>query len=302
MTSKGGLLAVAVGLTLALTADIASAASKNWMREYIELRKQAMLERAIGVERGATLRAAKGLAPRIVGGTTASNKANPFQVALLFAAEPNNAQAQYCGGTLYKPNVVVTAAHCSDFVTPNQVRVLTGTRRLDGTGTRRKVSSIIVHPDWNPATFDSDVAVWILSSFASGIELAKLVRRTEEPTKDKTLVTGWGDTEDAGFPIDLMQVIVPLQPKRDCNDADSYDGAITNNMICAGRDAGGTDSCQGDSGGPLTTRPAGVDGGVGNYDILTGITSWGVGCADPELFGVYTRVAKFRDWIEQQVP
>jgi secreted trypsin-like serine protease len=96
-------------------------------------------------------------------------------------------------------------------------------------------------------------------------------------------------------------VIVPLQPKSDCNDADSYDGFITNNMICAGLDAGGKDTCQGDSGGPLTAR-LNDEGGLAKYDVLTGITSFGTGCADPELFGVYTRVAKFRTWINAQLP
>jgi hypothetical protein len=98
----------------------------------------------------------------------------------------------------------------------------------------------------DPNTFDSDVAVWILKSNAAGMEKAKLVRLASEPKNGDALVTGWGDTETSGFPIDLRQVIVPLQPKADCNDADSYNGAITNNMICAGLDASGKDSCQGD--------------------------------------------------------
>jgi secreted trypsin-like serine protease len=189
-------------------------------------------------------------------------------------------------------------------VTPDLVQVLTGTRSLNGSGTRRDVKKIIVHPNWNPNTNDSDVAVWILKSNAAGIEKARLVELAKEPKKGKTLVTGWGNTTGSGnsFPVELRQVIVPLQPKADCNDADSYNGAITNNMICAGLDAGGKDSCQGDSGGPLTTRPLGTTGGVGTYDILTGIVSWGIGCADPELFGIYTRVSRFRNWIINKYP
>jgi secreted trypsin-like serine protease len=280
------------------------------MREYVQLRKQAMLERTIGIERAARLRAARLVQPKIVGGTKARPNANPFQVGLLFKHEPDDFFAQFCGGTLVRPNVVVTAAHCSDFVTRADVQVLTGTRRLDGSGTRRNVLRIFIHPNWDPNTFDSDVAVWILNSNAAGIERAKLVRPAFEPvveTNDvprrvNTLVTGWGDTQTSGFPVDLRQVIVPLQPTADCNDADSYDGAITSNMICAGVDAGGKDSCQGDSGGPLTTRTLGTSGGVGRYDILTGIVSWGIGCADPELFGVYTRVARFRNWIINRFP
>ncbi|MCI5222179.1 MAG: hypothetical protein D3924_05785, partial [Candidatus Electrothrix sp. AR4] len=52
------------------------------------------------------------------------------------------------------------------------------------------------------------------------------------------------------------------------------------------------DACQGDSGGPLTQ---------GN--ILTGITSWGTGCAEPNLYGVYTRISRssIRGFIEDQI-
>lgn len=63
-------------------------------------------------------------------------------------------------------------------------------------------------------------------------------------------------------------------------------------MICAGYQKGGTDACQGDSGGPLTC-----------YDrtnfrfTLGGLVSWGVGCAQPEKYGVYTNTALFVPWV-----
>jgi secreted trypsin-like serine protease len=67
-------------------------------------------------------------------------------------------------------------------------------------------------------------------------------------------------------------------------------------MICAGFDFGGKDTCQGDSGGPLTRKNS-----EGKYTVLTGITSFGIGCADPFFFGVYTRVSKFRGWVLKQL-
>jgi secreted trypsin-like serine protease len=267
------------------------------MREYVELRQQALMERILGVEGAAALRSRA--STRIINGTTAAGKSHPFQVGLLYKPVPDNFQAQYCGGSLVRPNVVVTAAHCSDFVTANEVQVLTGARRLDGSGTRRNVQRIIVHPAWDPATSNNDVAVWILTTSAGGIPLAMLAN-TDPPTGTNLLATGWGDTTDSesttSFPVELRQVSVPLVSRTNCNDANSYGGAITTKMICAGFNAGGKDTCQGDSGGPLTRKQN------NSFKVLTGITSFGFGCAEPDYFGVYTRVSQFRNWIVNQYP
>jgi secreted trypsin-like serine protease len=52
------------------------------------------------------------------------------------------------------------------------------------------------------------------------------------------------------------------------------------------------DTCQGDSGGPLMMFSP------NNQWVLVGLTSYGYGCAQPDSFGVYTRVAAFQDWIK----
>lgn len=59
-------------------------------------------------------------------------------------------------------------------------------------------------------------------------------------------------------------------------------------MMCAGYVDGGRDTCQGDSGGPLV-----CDG------FIQGIVSWGIECGERFHPGVYTKVANYRNWIDE---
>ena len=281
------------GLMAAAAASPATAQDRahNWMREYVQLRVKAMAERATGLSLTEST-----IDGRIVGGSVAPNATHRFQVGLLTKSEPDNFNAQFCGGTLVKANFIVTAAHCSDTVTASQVQVLTGTQDLNGTGVRRNVVAIHIHPGWNPSTFDNDVAVWQLATSTSGIPFATLAS-ADPPAGTSLKVTGWGALSEGGsFPSNLRQVNVPLTTRANCNDANSYSGDITARMICAGFNAGGKDSCQGDSGGPLTDNL-----GAG-FKVLTGIVSWGTGCAAPNLPGVYTRVSNssIRNFIKSK--
>lgn len=231
----------------------------------------------------------------IVGGTIAGPEVHRFQAALLAANQPSNAAAFYCGGSVYRGWFVITAAHCSDFVDPKSVRVLAGARRLDSGGRVYKVKSIRVHPKWNPLTFDYDIAIWTLTEKVPDMPVLRLAK-SDPPVGMTQKVTGWGSLVDGSvYPLRLHQVQVPVVGRANCNDGNSYRGLISQRMMCAGYAAGGKDSCYGDSGGPLT-RPR-PEGGR----ILTGIVSWGTGCALPELYGVYTRVSnpEIRAFIAQ---
>ena len=278
-------LAATLAAALALQAGPAPAqdVAPNWARDFVAARVavrnlQSIPEASAGTRSLVTRRAIEN---RIVGGTNATAGQNPFQVALLLRAEPDAVDGQFCGGTLVSATRVVTAAHCSDFLTAAQVAVLAGTRRLDQGGQRVNVSRIVLHPGWNDATFDNDVAVLELATPVTGVPFAQLAT-TDGPVGGDVLVTGWGRLAEGGSsPTRLQAVTVPTVSQANCNDGNSYDGAITARMLCAGREAGGRDSCQGDSGGPLTRG-----------DALTGVVSWGTGCARPNLFGVYARVSE----------
>jgi secreted trypsin-like serine protease len=273
------LLAVVCVMFIASTAHAQSA---NPARDVVQARLARMAARFVP-EATSPIPVAQ---PKIVGGLTPRPQFHPFQVALLFRTVAKNDAAFYCGGVQVNAQYVLTAAHCVDFLSAGDVQVLTGTRALDGTGVRRNVAARTIHPKWNATTFDYDIAVLKLAKPAPDIKFPVLAEK--DPALGSSLsVTGWGALDGAGstYPIDLHAVTVPLASRANCNDANSYDGSISDRMLCAGFNGGTKDSCYGDSGGPLSRLH------WTGARILTGLVSWGEDCALPNYFGVYTRIS-----------
>ncbi len=96
----------------------------------------------------------------------------------------------------------------------------------------------------------------------------------------------------------LQQVDLVLVDDATCQSqvgsGSPLDFDITGNMICAGSPAPEQvkDSCQGDSGGPLITQE--------NGPVQVGVVSFGLGCAQANRPGAYTRVGRYVDWIAEQ--
>jgi secreted trypsin-like serine protease len=244
---------------------------------------------------------ARGATGRIVGGEPVLIVDNAWQVALVrgFIAEPQ--RSQFCGGSIIGTDWVLTAAHCirNTIVRedPSRVNVVVGTPQFFIGGERISVAAIHVHPQYNDLTNEFDFALLRLSrpvttggaAVARPIELAAAA--TQVPDGTETLVTGWGAVSEGGpGSLDLLGAQVPIVSTAVCNRPESYNGDITANMICAGREAGGIDSCQGDSGGPLSAT-------LNGRRVLIGVVSFGEGCARRLKFGVYARVPVAAQWI-----
>lgn len=242
---------------------------------------------------------------RIVGGEKTTIAQNPWQVALVWAQSTNNVKAQFCGGSIISPEWVVTAAHCIDQRKgPEVIEILSGTDSLTSGGVRSKVSFYRVHKSYrgegegDNRRHEYDIALLKIDPSRgklAGTAIAGIAAAEESALSSAIVsVTGWGVTERRyQATIELQFVEMHYVDNAICNMKRSYDGRVKDHMLCAGEADGGKDTCSGDSGGPATAQ-------IRTARRLVGIVSWGVGCGDPDMYGVYTRVSRFRDWIAIQ--
>ena len=275
-------------------------------------------------------RAASERHTRIVGGMESEIGAWPWQVALMY---PRGGGAkQFCGGSVVHERWVLTAAHCAEIFTADEIEVLVGTHDLDEGGRRIGVKAIHMHPGYvDPAGSGNDIALLELDRPAGveeAVALPDAVRSADVagPGVPAT-VTGWGllrplrcETGSAsgsyrcrlpggrdghyvddltGEPAEKSDVTtsrlmeVEVPLVGEGACLKAYPGsAIDGRTLCAGLRKGGKDSCQGDSGGPLVVRD-------GDEWVQVGVVSWGASCAKPGMYGVYTHTAAFAGWVNE---
>lgn len=230
--------------------------------------------------------------PRIIGGYAPV----PHSIKYVVSIQTRSRQ-HFCGGSLINKYWVTTAAHCNKGI--DNMMVVAGDYSIsiyEGTEQEIFPQFLIPHPEHNSSTNNNDI---MLIKLQVPVYLNDFISIIILPRQDATQaegvmcrVTGWGSTEQSGsqIPSTLRTVKLPIVSPEKCNSSQSFNGAITDNMLCAGFSTGGKDACQGDSGGPLV-----CDG------LLYGIVSWGSGCANAQYPGVYTAVSKYRKWIEATV-
>ncbi|KAL6481469.1 hypothetical protein MHYP_G00095490 [Metynnis hypsauchen] len=236
----------------------------------------------------------KSVGPRVVRGHMCPKGECPWQALLEIAG------VYKCGGIVLNDQWILTAAHCIWQQDPAQLQVIVGEHirlKKEGTEQIRKVSKVLIHPLYNHTTTDSDIALLRLHrNITLDSHVVPICLPPAKGTFDRTLgavrmstVSGWGRLAQFGPPaIVLQRLEVPRVPLENCR---AHTGLrVTNNMLCAGFKEGGHDACQGDSGGPLVTL-------YNKTWFLTGVVSWGKGCARSNMYGIYTRVSIFVEWI-----
>ncbi|MFC8957375.1 serine protease [Streptomyces sp. NPDC057101] len=206
-----------------------------------------------------------------------------------------------CTGALIDTQHVVTTATCVKGLQPSEVKVRAGSHKYNEGGITKEVTGLNLHPEFNSANYDNDIAVLTLESPLTSEEISTYSIKTlalaaadsSIQTNDYGTVTGFGATDaNLTMPDVLRRAYLKHYGTRLCQQYKR--NRLTDRMFCAGDPTGVKDLCPGDQGAPLVDPVEGK---------LLGIYSWGASCglaaippASPSS-PVFTRISSVTAWI-----
>merc|ERR1712025_1406925 len=258
------------------------------------------LARTLAVMDRATSDCECGRAPaasRIVGGKVTKKHSRPYQIYMQACSDSG---CWSCGGTLLNKQYVLTAAHCVDQAKAGTIKVALGEHDIQKdveTKTAQKISgSAIVHPQWNRAQTEHDIAIIKLNSAVTFNDNVVPACLPDDKTKtyagQSAVVSGWGAEgfQGAGSKV-LKQTTIKILAD---TDLECRRMGPSSWKMCAYKK--GTNACSGDSGGPLVVKED------GRYTVV-GAVSHGAQCADTldGYAAIYARVTFYLDWINADI-
>lgn len=218
-----------------------------------------------------------------------------------------------CGSTLISDKVLLTAAHC--LLVENGNKRLKADDILVSLGrynimdwTEMGVNTInpralVVHSDFRTDAFDYDIGAIILPNkidYSNSIRPICMWTESNDESQivgQQGVVVGWGFSESGILSDVPKSADVPIASEVDCIRSDiGFQLTTSKRTLCAGGQ--GTGPCQGDSGSGMFMLRGGrwVLRGIVSYALIDPDT----GKCDTHKYSVYTDVAKYHEWLEEQ--
>ncbi|ROT73786.1 serine proteinase 1 [Penaeus vannamei] len=216
-----------------------------------------------------------------------------------------------CGASLIHPRVVLTAAHNVQDKQTNNIVVRLGEWDFKNPSEpivhqEIGVSQILMHTNYDSRNINYDVALLILERAA---ELGPTVQTVCLPSPRQTfdgmlcVSSGWGKNSFGGkYQQILKSIDLPVVNHGRCESALRSSPrlglrfSLHRSFMCAGGNPG-EDACTGDGGSPLVCP---VPGNPSTY-VQVGVVSWGLGCGQAGIPGVYASVSEALPWISRVV-
>jgi len=238
----------------------------------------------------------------VVGGANTEVNEYPWMVALY----KRGRSLPSCGGSLINSRWIVTAGHCHESSFPLDVAVLGEHDVTVETETMIKIERNIVyklrHESYDSNTLKNDIALFKMNApVDTSIYLPVCMPPHGANYEGKTAwVTGWGTLSEGGSQSSILQELeLPIVDDQTCYAAMTgalgtfWGQTFPDEQVCAGGEAG-KDGCQGDSGGPFVYDRDDV------FELI-GVVSWGLGCARPGVYGIYSEVDHYLPWIARSI-
>lgn len=237
----------------------------------------------------------------------------PAHAAILKRLSPGDSLF-VCSAVLVSNQWLATAAHCVRKSRPEELKVRLGEWDVNRDDefypfVESNVREIVIHPEFQSTSLSNDIALLRIETVLDPQQMphitpACLATPEEQFVHQRCWLAGWGKDafgQTGTFQSVLKKVDLPVVGRQECESALRYQTKLGKffrlhqSAMCAGGERG-KDACEGDGGSGLYCQDP-----ESGLTKVVGVVSWGIGCGQKGVPGVYTNLAVFYQWIESVV-